>query len=342
MEEFDQVEKQVSDKRPAFVSLREAGILLLGKVPDGDMNIRGIMERELALDVMFNEFKNSHPDWCEEDGDSNYFVHEIKFCAWCVTQGHTITGEFSVHVSKEGFASRIDDLKRLVQKYKYDIEALSTKEQPDEVFLEELRILKGKLTDTEQQIRKLAEVGRQIAAADTPEPPGTDTPEPSGTDTPEPPGTDTPEPPGTDVAGTGTVLEEAPRPPPANKPTKKGTLHARVFAEFLAHVVEHGGYTPEQLPFNSVTLIDVFNSTVDNKYHVIIEDKLGFVHRNRPLFREKLGGKDFTFSKNTQNSDIMDKIKKILADHPFKFTTGHFFPTLLTAQTQPEFLSLRS
>ncbi|MBF0462574.1 MAG: hypothetical protein HQL87_14420 [Magnetococcales bacterium] len=119
---------------------------------------------------------------------------------------------------------------------------------------------------------------------------------------------DTPE------AGTGTT------PPPANKPTKPPTMQAMAFAQFLAHVVNHGKYTPENLPFNAVTLVDVYNDTVAKKYHVTVKDVIGFVHRNRPLLCEKVGVTHIAFSKNTQNSDIATEIKNLIQEH-------HFTPT---------------
>ena len=99
---------------------------------------------------------------------------------------------------------------------------------------------------------------------------------------------------------------------------KKPTMQAMAFAEFLAHVVKNGGYTPENLPFNAVTLIAVFNKDVVKKYHVTVKDVPGFVSRNRTLFCEKLGVTDIAFAKNTQNRDIMDEIKNLLEKNPFK------------------------
>ena len=124
--------------------------------------------------------------------------------------------------------------------------------------------------------------------------------------------------PAPNVSSTQPLIPPPVMPVATTPMARKSTMQAMAFAEFLAHVVTHGGYIPEQLPFNAVTLVDVFNNTVDQKYHVTVSDVPGFVHRNRPLLCGKVGSTHIAFSKDTQTRDIMVEIKILLRINPFK------------------------
>lgn len=123
--------------------------------------------------------------------------------------------------------------------------------------------------------------------------------------------------PAPDVSSTQPLIPPPVMPVATQPVARKSTMQAMAFAEFLAHVVTHGGYIPEQLPFNAVTLVDVFNNTVDQKYHVTVSDVPGFVHRNRPLLCGKVGSTYIAFSKDTQTRDIMVEIKILIGKYPF-------------------------